>query len=68
MASPHVCGVAALMLSTGTPAESIRDQLVADATQNQIDLEDSCFNDACRNSPNKLVFNGCAHTTAKRNH
>jgi len=59
MASPHVCGITALILGqdeNATPKQ-VRDHLSSTSTNGKIDLE--CTNTACRASPNALVFNGC---------
>jgi len=61
MASPHVAGVAALLLSTGTAKDEVFDRIVSDATADVIDFERSCFTPACKASPNKLAYNGCTH-------
>jgi len=59
MASPHVCGAAALYLQenpNATPAE-VQTALTSDATSDLINL--LCNNAACRLTPNKLVFSSC---------
>jgi len=59
MASPHVCGIAALILGekpNATP-EAVLDILDTTATKGVIDLE--CIGSACNQSPNSLAFNGC---------
>jgi len=60
MASPHVCGVSALLVSAN-PSWSY-DQLLEGlqdaATPDVIDLE--CTSTICNQSPNYLAFNGCA--------
>lgn len=58
MASPHVAGAAALLLSanpTWTPAQ-VREKLLADATANKV-------TDARTGSPNKLLHTGTGDTT-----
>ncbi|MGF1339006.1 S8 family peptidase [Streptomyces flavovirens] len=58
MASPHVAGAAALLLSanpTWTPAQ-VRDELVADASSGKV-------TDARTGSPNKLLHTGTGGTT-----
>jgi len=60
MASPHVCGAAAVVLGanpTFTPAQ-VQKALVDGATNGVIDL--LCANTACRATPNKMLFSGCA--------
>jgi len=60
MASPHVCGVAALYVAanpTASPA-TVKSFLVNQATANAIDL--ACSVTACRNTPNKLLYHACA--------
>jgi len=60
MASPHVCGVAALMLGEmpNLPPDEVKKQLVGDATFGKIDL--LCrLNQVCESSPNRLLFTGC---------
>jgi len=60
MACPHVVGVAALIFSSGVEdAVAVRDQVINTASKDQIDLQNSCTNQVCRDSPNLLVFNGC---------
>ncbi|KUF19334.1 MULTISPECIES: S8 family peptidase [Streptomyces] len=57
MASPHVAGAAALLLSANpswTPAQ-VRDKLVADATSDKV-------TDARSGSPNKLLYTGGGST------
>jgi len=59
MASPHVAGVAALILGdnpTATPAV-VEKALLDQATANEIDL--ACTTTACRNTPNKLLYSAC---------
>jgi subtilisin family serine protease len=57
MASPHVAGLAALLLSEGANPHEVRAQLIADAHTNMIDLE--CSTSSCDRSPNVLAYNGC---------
>jgi len=59
MASPHVCGVAALIVSQNPNYSftQVRNAVTSAATQDVIDLE--CTNTVCNQSPNLLVFNGC---------
>jgi len=60
MASPHVCGAAALVLGANpsyTPAQ-VQQALVDGATNGVIDL--LCTSTACRSTPNKLLFSGCS--------
>jgi len=62
MACPHVVGVASLIFSSGVDdAVDVRDQVINTASKDQIDLQDSCNSQACRDSPNLLVFNGCSN-------
>jgi len=59
MASPHVCGVAAIILDQNpsyTPAQ-VGAAIVSTATQNEIDLQ--CSDSACLQSPNLLVYKTC---------
>jgi len=59
MASPHVCGVSALLLGENdgkTPAQ-IKTLIVGDATEGKIQL--NCGNSVCVRSPNLMLFNGC---------
>jgi len=59
MASPHVCGAAALYLGdnpTASPA-TIKSYLVNQATNNVIDL--GCGTTACTRTPNKLLYTTC---------
>ncbi len=58
MASPHVAGVAALVLANNpsfTP-QQVRDTLVQDSTSDVINLECSCWWCDCESSPNKLLY------------
>jgi len=60
MASPHVCGVAALMRSEtpGSTARQIQNSLISSSTANEIDLQ--CpGSGTCNQSPNLMVWNGC---------
>jgi len=59
MASPHVCGVASLMLHD-TPDisfDDLRDKITSTATVGKIEMK--CTNSMCERSPNLMVFNGC---------
>jgi len=59
MASPHVCGAAALYLEknpSATPAQ-VKAGLIADASAKMIDL--NCGNAACNASPNVLLHSSC---------
>jgi len=59
MASPHVCGAAALYLAeeTGATPADTKKFLVASASSNLVDLE--CTGN-CAKTPNKLLHHGCA--------
>jgi len=60
MASPHVCGVAALFLSanpTATPADVLHN-LVSNATPGVISM--GCTATACNQTPNLLLHTNCA--------
>jgi len=59
MASPHVCGVACLILGdqSASPAD-VFDIINSTSNKNMIDLE--CTNTICTQSPNSLVYNGCS--------
>mmetsp|Transcript_48671 Transcript_48671/g.119113 ORF Transcript_48671/g.119113 Transcript_48671/m.119113 type:complete len:405 (+) Transcript_48671:95-1309(+) len=57
MASPHVCGVANALLSSGTSASGVLAKLQQDAHKDVIDL--SCSNSACNASPNLLLHLEC---------
>jgi len=63
MASPHVCGVAALILGTNPNVDWIQLTAIITSstpTKGVIDLQ--CGNNAaCAVSPNLMVFNGCSH-------
>jgi len=59
MASPHVAGIVALLLSANpgaTPA-FIKGSLIGSANADLIDLQ--CSSTVCSASPNLLAFNGC---------
>jgi len=63
MASPHVCGVAALVLGanpTFTPAQ-IEQAILAASTPSVLDLDCASATNptACGRSPNKLVYSSC---------
>jgi subtilisin family serine protease len=63
MASPHVCGVAAVYLgdhTTATPA-SIKSWMINGANANMIRLDctGALSPSSCNQSPNKLVYNPC---------
>jgi len=58
MASPHTCGVAALVAARGsgdTPAQ-IKEKVSNESTPDVVDL--ACGNAACNASPNKFIFTG----------
>jgi subtilisin family serine protease len=59
MASPHVAGVASLLLqdNPGFTPQQITDLLVSTATRNVIQL--NCINTVCNNSPNLLLHSSC---------
>jgi len=57
MASPHVAGVAALLLSQGYQPSSIRGEITSLAHQGMITM--NCGTTACNQSPNLLAWNGC---------
>ena len=58
MASPHVAGLAALLLSRGSSASSVKSQLLQNAHPDIINLE--CGSSStCKASPNLLAWNGC---------
>jgi subtilisin family serine protease len=60
MASPHVCGVAAMYLGlnpTATPA-AVKSFITSTADQGRIDM--ICTNQACNNTPNLLLHNVCS--------
>jgi len=60
MASPHVCGIVALLLADNpklTPNQ-LRNTIVGDANPNMIDLKCGT-NPICKESPNLLAYNGC---------
>jgi subtilisin family serine protease len=56
MASPHVCGVAALLFGENPnhSAESIKSALLSESTANVIDLK--CTKSGCSSTPNKMLF------------
>jgi len=59
MATPHVCGAAALILGESpslTPTE-VLEQLKSNATPGEIDM--ACTTTACRNTPNLMLFSAC---------
>jgi len=59
MASPHVCGVASLILDANpsfTP-QQIKDAIIADSNKDKITM--SCTNAVCSASPNRLVYRSC---------
>jgi len=59
MASPHVCGAAALVLSANPAAtpEQVLMTLVDNSTPDEINMV--CSTTACRNTPNKMLFSSC---------
>jgi len=59
MASPHVCGVSALVMDQNPTFtfDDLREHVTDDATFGKIALQ--CSNSVCNQSPNLLVFNGC---------
>jgi len=59
MASPHVAGVAALILGDSPLAtpDQVEATLLGQSTSNEIDL--ACSTTACRNTPNKLLYSAC---------
>jgi subtilisin family serine protease len=60
MASPHVCGAAALYLAdhpTASPA-TIKSYLIAQATSGVIDM--ACGGSVCNQTPNRLLYEACA--------
>jgi subtilisin family serine protease len=60
MASPHVCGVAALYMSVSgkSDPQTVKDALIDGATGSEVDL--ICTNSACDKTPNKMVYSVCA--------
>nr|AAF32368.1 subtilisin-like serine proteinase [Acanthamoeba healyi] len=56
MASPHVCGVAALTFSANPSysAADVKSKILADSTDNVIDLR--CTRSGCSSTPNKLLY------------
>jgi len=60
MASPHVCGVAALLLGddNSLTALKVKENLIAAAHEEKINL--GCgSNSICKQSPNLILSNGC---------
>jgi len=59
MASPHVCGVAALIVGSNPnySFQDVHDEILSLSTKNVINLQ--CGSAACNQSPNALLFNGC---------
>lgn len=59
MASPHVAGIAALILDakTATKPADVKSAIVNGATSGILDL--ACGNTACKASPNKISYIGC---------
>jgi len=60
MASPHVCGMAAVVLGHDPKMSwnAVKNQLVSDASMDLIDLQ-CAGSSVCTNSPNLLAYNGC---------
>eukprot|EP00005_Dracoamoeba_jomungandri_P003013 CAMPEP_0174260228 /NCGR_PEP_ID=MMETSP0439-20130205/9307_1 /TAXON_ID=0 /ORGANISM="Stereomyxa ramosa, Strain Chinc5" /LENGTH=401 /DNA_ID=CAMNT_0015344427 /DNA_START=15 /DNA_END=1220 /DNA_ORIENTATION=+ len=58
MASPHVCGVAATILSAGASAATAKDILLSAAKVGLIDLGCPSFG-TCSHSPNSMLFLSC---------
>jgi len=61
MASPHVCGLACLLLGVAPslkPAE-VKHQLQQGGNQNMIDMQCEGARPVCSQSPNILAYNGC---------
>jgi len=56
MASPHVCGVAALIFGAhpSYSATQVKSKILADSTSNAIDLK--CTKSGCSSTPNKLLY------------
>nr|ABY63400.1 encystation-mediating serine proteinase [Acanthamoeba healyi] len=56
MASPHVCGVAALILGANPSysAAQVKSKILADSTPNAIELR--CTKTGCSSTPNKLLY------------
>jgi hypothetical protein len=56
MASPHVAGVAALILGANPSysAASVKSKILADSTANVVDLK--CTKSGCTSTPNKLLY------------
>jgi subtilisin family serine protease len=61
MASPHVCGVAALISASdhNLQWDEITNILLSSATPNKVNLND-CPTAACKRTSNLLLFNNCA--------
>jgi len=61
MASPHVCGAAALLLgdSPSLTATKVKDIIVSNSNQGYVNLLCGTTRAGCSLSPNKLLFNGC---------
>jgi len=59
MASPHVCGIAALIRGSDHNLDHkvVEAILISESTKDVIDLQ--CTNAACRLSYNAMAFNGC---------
>jgi len=60
MASPHVCGAAALVRSSdpNLSTEDVKTILIKASTPDQIDFS-SCRTTACKQTANLLLFNNC---------
>jgi subtilisin family serine protease len=59
MASPHVCGVASLLLGANpnlTPAQVLAE-IIALSTKDIIDFR--CVNAVCNQSPNRMLYHAC---------
>jgi len=59
MASPHVCGVAALYLQrnpTATP-DVVRQGLIDESTKDIINM--NCRTPICQQSPNRMIYSAC---------
>jgi len=59
MASPHVCGLAALYLSTAptTSPAALKAWLISASSKNIVDLQ--CTSTACKNTPNNFLHWSC---------